>query len=70
MLRYSNFEPRFKLQWCRARDLFESQISVTTFQLKYSVLWPSGSGNYFVRTRFTVHNLLWLLEQASSQFET
>ena len=25
MLRYSNFEPSFKLRWCRARDLFGSK---------------------------------------------
>ena len=30
MLRYFNFEPSFELRWCRAQDLFESQISVTT----------------------------------------
>ena len=29
MLRYFNFDESFKLQWCRARDLFGSQISVT-----------------------------------------
>ena len=29
MMRYSNFEPGFKLRWCRARDLFGSQIPVT-----------------------------------------
>ena len=29
-LRYFNFEPSFKLRWCRARDLFGSQIPVTT----------------------------------------
>ena len=30
MLRYFNFEPRFKLRWCRAQDLFELQIAMTT----------------------------------------
>ena len=30
MLRYFNFEPSFKLRWCCARDLFGSQIPVTT----------------------------------------
>ena len=30
MLRYFNLEPSFKLLWCRARDLFGSQIPVTT----------------------------------------
>ena len=29
MLRYFNFEPSFKLRWCRARDLFGAQIPVT-----------------------------------------
>ena len=29
-LRYFNFEPSFKLQWCRARELFGSQIPVAT----------------------------------------
>ena len=29
MLRYFNFEPRFKLRRCRAQDLFGSQILVT-----------------------------------------
>ena len=54
MLRYFNFEPSFKLRWCHARDLFESQIPVTTggFErrifcirssyLTHLVLWPSG----------------------------
>ena len=27
---YFNFEPSFKLLWCRARDLFGLQILVTT----------------------------------------
>ena len=30
LLRYFNFEPSFKLPWCRAPDLFESLIPVTT----------------------------------------
>ena len=30
MLIYFNFEPNFKLRWCRARDLFGSQIPTTT----------------------------------------
>ena len=30
MLRYFNFEPSFRLRWCRAQDLFGSQIPVTT----------------------------------------
>ena len=30
MLRYFNFEPSFKLQCCRAREVFGSQILVTT----------------------------------------
>ena len=37
-LRYFNFEPTFKLRWCRARDLLGSQIPVTTggFELRIS----------------------------------
>ena len=40
MLRYFNFEPSFKLRWCRARDLFGSQIPVTTggFELQISYI--------------------------------
>ena len=40
MLRYFNFEPSFKLRWCRARDLFGSQIPVTTggFELQISCI--------------------------------
>ena len=30
MLRYFNCEPSLKLRWCRARDLFGSQIPATT----------------------------------------
>ena len=35
-----NFEPSFKLRWCRARDLFGSQIPVTTggFELRISCI--------------------------------
>ena len=38
MLRHFNFEPSLKLQWCRAQDLFGSQIPVTTggFELPIS----------------------------------
>ena len=40
MLRYFNFEPSFKLRWCRAEDLFRSQISVTTggFEMRISYI--------------------------------
>ena len=45
LLRYFNFEPSFKLRWYRARDLFASQIPVTTggggregFQLQISCM--------------------------------
>ena len=43
MLRYFNFEPSFKLRWCRARDLFGSQIPVTTggFELRISCIQSS-----------------------------
>ena len=42
-LRYYNFEPCFKLRWCRARNLFESQVPVTTggFKLRISCMWSS-----------------------------
>ena len=42
-LRYFNFEPSFKLRWCRARDLFGSQMPVTAggFELKISCIWSS-----------------------------
>ena len=36
-LRYFNFEPNFKLQWCHVRDLFGSQTPVT---------WPQEGLNY------------------------
>ena len=37
-LRNFNFEPSFKLQWCRAQDLFGSQIPVTSggFEMRIS----------------------------------
>ena len=40
VFRYLNFEPSFKLRWCRARDLFGSQIPVTTggFELQISCI--------------------------------
>ena len=43
MLRYFNFEPSFKLRWCRDRDLFGSQIPVTTrfFELQISYIRSS-----------------------------
>ena len=41
MLRYLNFEPHFKLRWCRAQELFESQLPVTAgeFELHISCIW-------------------------------
>ena len=51
VVRYFNFESSLKLQRCRARYLFGSQIS-----------WPSGLGNDFVCKRFAVQTLLWSLE--------
>ena len=47
MLRYSNFDPSFKLRWCRARDLFGSQIPVTTggFELRI----------FCIRSRYLTH---------------
>ena len=38
MLKYFNSEPSFKLRWCCARDLFGSQIPVTTEGLNYKSL--------------------------------
>ena len=40
ILRYFNFEPSFKLRWCRARNLFGSQIPVSTgrFGLRISCI--------------------------------
>ena len=42
-LLYFNFEPGFKPRWCRARDLFESQIPVATggFELRISCIRSS-----------------------------
>ena len=76
MLRYFNFEPSFKLRWCRARELFGLQFPVTTggfelriscirvlrIRLAYYALWPSGIGKYFLCKRFAVQTLLWPLE--------
>ena len=46
MLRYFNFEPSCKLRWCRAQDLFGSQIPVTTegFELQISCHKVANSG--------------------------
>ena len=53
-LRYFTFEPSFKLRWCLARDLFESEIPVTTGGFELRILFirisylthePSGLGN-------------------------
>ena len=43
MLRYFNFEPSFKLRWCRAQDLFGSQIPATIggFELRVSCIQTS-----------------------------
>ena len=73
MLRYLNFEPSFKLRWCRTRDSFESQIPVTNSCRKvansgtrnqpkllgFMAWWVS---NYFICKRFEVQTLLWPLE--------
>ena len=57
----------FKLRWRRVRDLFGSQIPVTTggFELRISCIQSrlqSGLGNDFVCKRFAVQTLLWSLE--------
>ena len=51
MLRYFNFEPSLKLRWCRARDLFGSQIPVTTgeFELQISCIRSSYLTHYAIR---------------------
>ena len=56
ILRYFNFEPSFKLRWCRARDLFESQIPVITggFELQISCIRRS-----YLPIRLTGHWNLW-----------
>ena len=50
-LRYFNFDPSFKLRWCRALDLFVSQISVTTggFELQISCIRSSYLTHYVPR---------------------
>ena len=50
-LRYFNFEPSFKLRWCRARDLFGSQIPVTTggFELRISCIQSRYLTHYAIR---------------------
>ena len=50
-LRYFNFGSSFKLQWCRARDLFGSQISVTRggFELQIFCIRSSYLTHYFPR---------------------
>ena len=53
MLRYFNFEPSFKLQWCYARDLFGSQITVTTggFEPQISCIQRSYLTHQAIRPR-------------------
>ena len=45
MLRYLNFEPRFKLRWCRARDLFGSQEGLNCESLAYEVITLARSSS-------------------------
>ena len=73
MLRYFNLKPSLKLLWCRSRELFGSQLPVTTggfelqiswiwvlsIRLAYQALWSSGLSNC---KRFSVQTLLWQLE--------
>ena len=49
-LRYFNFEPSFKPRWCRARDLFGSQIAVATggFELQIS----------YIRSSYLTHQVI------------
>ena len=51
MLRYFNFEPSFKLRWCRARDLSESQIAVTTGGFELRISWIRSSYLTHLATR-------------------
>ena len=62
MLRYFNFEPSFKLQWCCVLDNYLSNKFQCTANLLHSgtlnppspdyyALWPSGFGNY-IHSRF------------------
>ena len=71
ILRYFNFEPSFKLRWCRARDSLGLQIPVTAggFEQRISCIrcfylthQVSGLVNDFVCKRFAVQTLLWSLE--------
>ena len=39
ILRYFNFKPSFKLRWCRSRELFGSQLSVTKRVAVQTLLW-------------------------------
>ena len=51
MLRYFNFEPSFRVGWCRAGDLFGSQIPVTTreFEPQISCIQSSYLNHYAIR---------------------
>ena len=63
MLKHFDFEPSFQMRWCRARDLFGSQIPVATGRFELRIFSTrSGLGNYFVCKRFVVQALLWSLE--------
>ena len=59
MLRYFNFDPSFKLRWCLARDLFGTQIPVTTGEsaklrgLRSNVGCVGASVRGFVGASFT-----------------
>ena len=43
MLRYFNFKLSFKLRWFRPRDLFGSQISVTTEWFEFRIFYIQSS---------------------------
>ena len=57
LLRYFNFEPSFKLRWCGARDLFGSQIPVTSggFELRTSCIRSSYLTHYAKRFAVQTH---------------
>ena len=76
MLKYFNSESSFKLRWCCARDLFGSQIPVTTggFELQISCIRSSYLTHQAIRpddllgqvatlyARFAVQTTLWSLK--------
>ena len=48
-MRYLNYEPISKLWWCRARNLFGSQIPVTTEGFQQRI--------YYIRSSYLTHQI-------------